>query len=262
MHACTLRFVKATPETKQAVVEAARTWLGDRDPATVSLREVARALGTTPTSMYRHFDSMHDLRVALGLQQGTRPVVAEPPTSVPESFTDSFVDRAASPERIRTVIAELMGETFSIGPIGVGPGQRAKAVAQGRVGTIEVVQGPNRTLHARVPVSLQIVIVVGRMRKNVAAHIVVPITIAPQVNGALELLIDVVRPRPSAIAVTLDERRMSANVLKIGRIDSLLRAQTITYIDTVLDSPAGRAATVIDLGDLIDTAWQPGMIAS
>jgi TetR/AcrR family transcriptional regulator, fatty acid biosynthesis regulator len=51
--------------TRQALLEAALTLLADRSLASLSLREVARAVGIVPTAFYRHFASMDDLGVAL-----------------------------------------------------------------------------------------------------------------------------------------------------------------------------------------------------
>lgn len=51
--------------TRQALLDAALTLLAERSLASLSLREVARAVGIVPTAFYRHFASMDDLGVAL-----------------------------------------------------------------------------------------------------------------------------------------------------------------------------------------------------
>ncbi|MEE2056658.1 TetR family transcriptional regulator [Rhodococcus artemisiae] len=51
--------------TRQAILDAALELSSDRSFASVSLREVARAVGIVPTAFYRHFASMEELGVAL-----------------------------------------------------------------------------------------------------------------------------------------------------------------------------------------------------
>jgi TetR/AcrR family transcriptional regulator, fatty acid biosynthesis regulator len=51
--------------TRQSLLDAALRLLADRSLASLSLREVARAVGIVPTAFYRHFASMDDLGVAL-----------------------------------------------------------------------------------------------------------------------------------------------------------------------------------------------------
>lgn len=238
--------------TRQDVLTAALLWLDGRDPAGVELREIARALDMSPTSVYRYFDSMHDLRTALGMQQ--------PPPPVPAGFTDQFIERAVSPDRIRSVIADLLGTSLVIGPLAVGPGKRGRAVARGVVGEITTTRAAGG-LAARIPVGLVIDIEVGRFQKRISAKVVVPIGITARVTDELALFIDVVRPHPRTIAVDVDALGLSAVVVrKVGRVDNLVRANTLAHIDAVLASPEGKAATTIDIGQMIDDAWAAGVV--
>lgn len=51
--------------TRQALLDGALELLADRSFASLSLREVTRAVGIVPTAFYRHFASLEDLGVAL-----------------------------------------------------------------------------------------------------------------------------------------------------------------------------------------------------
>ncbi|MFZ2527232.1 MAG: TetR family transcriptional regulator [Rhodococcus sp. (in: high G+C Gram-positive bacteria)] len=51
--------------TRRALLDAALDLSADRSFSTVSLREVARAVGIVPTAFYRHFASMDELGVTL-----------------------------------------------------------------------------------------------------------------------------------------------------------------------------------------------------
>ena len=238
--------------TRQEVLAAARVWLDGRDPAGVGLREIARALDMSSTSIYRYFDSMHDLRTALGMQQ--------PKPEVPAGFTDQFVERAMSPDHIHSVIADLLGTSLVIGPLAVGPGKRGRAVARGVVGDIATTRAA-RGLAAKIPVGLVIDIEVGRFQKRICAKVVVPIGISARVKDDLTLVIDVARPHPRAISVDVDALGLSAVVVrKVGKVDDLVRANTLAHIDAVLASPEGKAATTIDIGQMIDDAWAAGVV--
>lgn len=57
--------------TRQALLDGTLELLEDRSFASVSLREVTRAVGIVPTAFYRHFDSMEHLGVAL-VEDSTR----------------------------------------------------------------------------------------------------------------------------------------------------------------------------------------------
>ncbi len=57
--------------TRQALLDAALDLMGDeRSFTSLSLREVAKRAGITPTAFYRHFDGMEDLGLALLVEAG------------------------------------------------------------------------------------------------------------------------------------------------------------------------------------------------
>ncbi|WP_022930361.1 HTH-type transcriptional repressor FabR [Patulibacter americanus] len=73
--------------TRQALLNAALAQLEDRSFGAMSLREVSKAAGITPTAFYRHFDSMEELGLVLvddsfaslrELMRAGRSEVAEP----------------------------------------------------------------------------------------------------------------------------------------------------------------------------------------
>lgn len=57
--------------TRQALLDGTLELLEDRSFASLSLREVTRAVGIVPTAFYRHFDSMEHLGTAL-VEDSTR----------------------------------------------------------------------------------------------------------------------------------------------------------------------------------------------
>ncbi len=248
-----------------------RTWLDGRDPVEVTLRDIARALGIPPTSVYRYFESMDELRAALG---GVRrrparvPAPAQPPVpvrpqAVDRAFADSFISRAIGPEQLGSVVAKLLGESISVGPLAVGPKGRASAMAVGRFGAVSVRPGASGpVMIVTVPVFLEIDIHLGkRFRRRIGARVAIPLSIVPRIEDSLLLMIEVIRPDPVDIVLDLGVGGVSAAMLRrVGNIDGLLREQTLGMIDGILDSPAGRAATEIDHGVVIDEAWKNGLV--
>ena len=47
---------------------------------------------------------------------------------------------------------------------------------------------------------------------------------------------------------------------RIGRVDTLLRTHALAYLDGVLASPEAQSAMAIDLGRIIDDAWDRGLV--
>ena len=55
-----------------------------------------------------------------------------------EEFTDLVLMAAAPPDRIGEVVARLIGDHIKIGPLAVGPGGIASAIARGKRGHVTV----------------------------------------------------------------------------------------------------------------------------
>ena len=91
--------------TRQALLDASLTLLADRSLASLSLREVARAVGIVPTAFYRHFASMDDLGVAL---------VETSMRSLRTTIKQARTQRAA--EAIRGSVAVLVRQVRAEGP--------------------------------------------------------------------------------------------------------------------------------------------------
>ena len=257
--------------TRYSVVEAAREWLDGRDPAEVTPREIARALGMVPTALYRYFDSTADLQSAIrGSDHGEpatdRPMplrAAAPPHT--RRFAEAFIARAAGPEQASTLIARLVGDTISVGPEQVGPKGRATAFATGRVGAVTVTPLPGaseQSMILTIPAALTIEVRLGRRySKQFGTNIAVPLRITPRITDPLQLDIEVRRPQPQDLVVDIELARFSVALLQaVGNIDTLLRERIIEFIDGVLDSPEGQAATRVDLGRVIDDAWNSGLV--
>lgn len=251
--------------TRHSVIAAARLWLDGRDPAEVSARELARALGMVPTALYRYFDSTEDLQAALRDPARTPPVVRPTPPPHTRRFAEAFVARAAGPVQTAAVIARLVGDTVTVGPEQVGPRGRATAVATGRVGRVSVARlpgGAGSRMLVTVPVALDIEVQLGqKWVKRFDAKVAVPLRIDPVIVDPLQLHIDVTRPQPRDIVVDVELGRLSVALLQaVGNIDGLLREKTLEFVAEVLDSPEAQAATRIDLGQVIDDAWHAGLV--
>ncbi|MBJ8346092.1 TetR/AcrR family transcriptional regulator [Antrihabitans sp. YC2-6] len=247
---------------RSAAVEAVRARLGARDPATVRMRDVARVLGVPVTGVYKYFDSIDDVRTALGAPVRVAPLASK--VDAAQAFSETFIARAAGPEHIKQVVAELLGDTLEIGPMPVGPkSARAVASAIGKIGDIDVRRtgGPS-SMMVTVPVAVDVDVRVGRnYRRKFSATVSMPVKvdIAPTAN--LQLKVETKKPRRTDIAVSVDVYGLSLKLMRrIGRVDELLRTHSLDYLDKVLNSPEGRAATTIDLGRVIDEAWKRGLV--
>ena len=107
--------------TRQALLGAALELLADRSFDSLSLREVARAVGIVPTAFYRHFASLEDLGAALAedsmrtLRQMLREARRDP-DSKSAAGSLMILDRQvhSHPEQFRFIIRERHGGVAEI----------------------------------------------------------------------------------------------------------------------------------------------------
>ena len=246
MYACTLKFMD------EATAGALRTAFAGRDPSALTLRDIAKALHTTPTGVYRRVDSLDEVRRLF--------VVPAVPR---QTFTEAFVARAAGPEQVGRIVSDIVGDKLEIGPLSVGPKSvKASATARGVVGRSAArARGP-LTVRVDVPVDLDIEVTVGRnYHRRFDAWLQMPLTFDLAVGDDLILRVRPRRPRPDQIAVSVAPAGMSVQLMRrIGRVDTLLRTHALAYLDGVLATAEAQSAMAIDLGRIIDDAWGQGLV--
>jgi len=88
-----------TPQTRQAILDAAERMFSARGLDGVAVRDLARELGLTPSSLYNHFPGKQALYEAV-LERGLRPVVA--------IVAEAWQPRGLRPHQVRETTDRLI----------------------------------------------------------------------------------------------------------------------------------------------------------
>lgn len=113
----------------------------------------------------------------------------------PEEFTQLVLIAAAPPNRVGELVARLVGEHITIGPIAVGPGGMGSATAWGTRGQVHVASCLDADWHQRVTVPIALRVDV-RLGKRVVGY-----RGAVQVQSRFRLRLG----RPGTVSVDIEE---------------------------------------------------------
>ena len=153
----------------------------------------------------------------------------------------------ATPQRAVRVIAGLLGPTVSFGPVPAGPHDMATASATGRVGRVSARREGITRVVVRVPVSLDVTVVVGSRRIPAEVDLIVRVGLTGRATpGAVEIDVDPIRSED----VDADVRtRGVAGVFlrRLGDLDAEIRHHVGVYVSTLLATPEAMAECRIPL---------------
>lgn len=169
----------------------------------------------------------------------------------------AFFTSAVTTERVLAGVGVMAGRPIDVGPLGVGPGRLVKVRATGRIGEAAGVRTGDSpvTFDVTLPVALDLVIDLGVDKHRFAADITVPLALTARARRDLAIVLDVVPPRGSQLAVRLRAQGLRASVTQYaGGVEGELRRIVARYVARELDEPHVLAARVIDVAGLIDRA--------
>lgn len=183
----------------------------------------------------------------------------------PSGFTVEFLRHAAGPERLAGIVRDLLGERIEFGPLPVGPGGIATAKARGDVRYVrgEALSEEGTRLAVRTEVDLRITVrIAGRtVRFEASMRNTVRVTLRLVTPLCIEIHIDEMAEED--IALELAQPAMVGRALqRIGNVDAEVRKQTKAYIDELVNSRRAAALRHIDIAELVDRAWDSGLVAN
>ena len=157
----------------------------------------------------------------------------------------------ATPERARSVVAELVGPTLDFGPVPAGPGGMATATAHGRVGRLRAESLTGSLVRVTVPVGLDLDVVVGRREVPVDVTLEVRIglrsCLAP---GADEVVVEVDELGPADIDVRSRASGVGGVIVRrLGDLDNEIRHHVIRWVTDLLTRPEAVAARRIPVAE-------------
>lgn len=180
-----------------------------------------------------------------------------------QDFGAAFIDEAVSLARIEEAVSAVAGDSVDVGPIGVGPGDAASVVAKGSIGACSAKTATpeadgTRRFVVSIPVELKLSVKVAGTVHRFESSIVVRLHLAARTAiNPLALVIDITPPEVFDMEVQVRSSGMAAKVLgRLGNVDGKIRKEVVGVITEALESPAAKAATVIDIGSHIEAVWK------
>ncbi|MEU6827676.1 hypothetical protein ABZ894_03400 [Nocardia beijingensis] len=180
-----------------------------------------------------------------------------------EQFTRAVLRAAAKPERIASVVELVVGDRIEAGPIRVGPARLAVAAVEGRPGIVRAApcEADGWDVGVEVPVLLRLRISVIGVVARFAGAVAVRLRFALVPENACTLLVqteDVGTERVDVEILPLD--RAAKVIDRIGDVRGVVAEHIVAYLRELLTSQEVRDIRRIDVGELIDRAWDYGLL--
>ncbi len=180
-----------------------------------------------------------------------------------EEFTHLVLVAAAPPNRVGEVVARLIGDHITIGPLAVGPGGIGSATALGTRG--EVLVASCSDTYWRQSVTIPIALRIAVQLANRTLHY----RGAVQIQTRFRLRLD----RPCTVTVEVEDvqERHISTVVKpdgagarligwVGGVDKTVAEQVLIYAKTLLASAEFDTAMHIDVMGLLQRAWDADLV--
>ncbi|MCW2686337.1 MAG: Uncharacterized protein JWR37_1227 [Mycobacterium sp.] len=181
----------------------------------------------------------------------------------PEEFTRLMLIAAAPPNRVGEVVARLVGDEITIGPISVGPGDVATATAVGKRGVVRAspCEDPDWHQIITVPIDLTVTVdIAGRVaeyrgavevRTRIRMRLERPCTVAVQIEDVAA----------DNVEADIEATGFAARLLGyVGSIDETVHKQVLDQVNEMVRSPEFEAALHIDVIGLMERAWDAGLV--
>jgi len=176
-----------------------------------------------------------------------------------DEFGMRFMDLVLHRDRVMESINRVLGEDFSLGPIGAGPGRKvAKVTATGTFGTAfgeALTDVVGYQVNLPVDVAFHLDLGVDMLRFD--AEVLLPLRLTMELVEPLTILWHITPPDPDDVTIRVESDNRRGGVLqKLTGLDGELRRFIVRFVDRELEKPHVRKAMRIDLVTLIDNAWE------
>ncbi len=158
---------------------------------------------------------------------------ATDPATGPETGPATDLAGHVTPELIADVIEQVAGSRIEVGPMAVGPGGVARAIAHGTLRRADVrrCEGKGLAYEARLPVSIDLAVEATGGRHRFTADLVVPVRVTVSADGD-HALIALTPLRPHDVTARVTAHGLRARVLgTVGNVDGELRREVADYVN-------------------------------
>lgn len=175
-----------------------------------------------------------------------------------EEFGRKFFEIAVTEERVAAGFAAVAGSKFEIGPIRQGPGGIARVSAKVEIQQPQVTRhvGAAITFSVRIPVTIDMVVDLRLDKQRFMVTGDIALRATALAAEPLLLIIDVAKPRPRDITVSVTSRSIRGEILRVvAGVDTEIRRFIAAHVAQEIDTPESKAAQTIDVADRLDAAW-------
>jgi len=175
-----------------------------------------------------------------------------------EEFGRAFFEIAVNEERVADAIGTIAGDEFTMGPFTQGPGKFAKVSARVRIKHPIVTRhfGEQIEFAIRIPLEIDLTIDLRIDRPKFMVFGEINLKATAVAAKPLLLVLDVVPPRSSDIAIHVTSSSIRAELVRIvGNVDGEIRRFIAHHVAGEINSPGSKKAQVIDVGTQIASAW-------
>jgi hypothetical protein len=181
----------------------------------------------------------------------------------PEQFTQLVLLAAAPPDRVGEVVARLIGDHITIGPLEVGPGGIASATAKGTRGQVRVgmcVDDYWRQM-VTVPIALSIEVRLATRIVRYRGEVEVQTRFRLRLDPPCTVTVELEKVQRHHVRTTVDPLGVGARLIGwIGGVDEIVAEQVLCYVEDLMSSPEFATAMHIDVTGLLKRAWDADLV--
>ncbi|MDT5008123.1 MAG: hypothetical protein QOJ24_5299 [Mycobacterium sp.] len=183
----------------------------------------------------------------------------------PEQFTHLVLLAAAPPDRVGEVVASLVGDHLTIGPLRVGPGGMASASARGTRGQVCVdkcCDDSGRQI-ITVPIALWIDVRLAGQIVRYRGEVEVQIRFRLRLDPPCVVTVELEQLQEQHVRTTVDPVSVGARLIGwVGGVDEVVAEQVLCYVRDLMSGPEFDAALHIDVNALMKRAWDAGLVVA
>jgi hypothetical protein len=175
---------------------------------------------------------------------------------------EEFFAAAISEERVVAAVNTVAGAPIDFGPIGAGPGKIARVTAHGAIAEGSAVRLPDKqskgliAYRVLLPVELTFEVDLQLEKQRFDARLLVPVTLTAVALTGVRIWIGATPPRASEVQVEVKASGLRGSVLqRVVGLEGELKRFVARYVDRELEKPHVREARLIDVSQVIASAW-------
>jgi hypothetical protein len=181
----------------------------------------------------------------------------------PEEFAHLLLNAAATPQRVGEVVARLVGDEFSVGPVPVGAGGVASATAYARRGQVHVALCDEARWHqiVTVPISLTVELRLGNRSARYRGEVQVHTRLRLRLKQPCNVRVEIEDLTPDNISTAIEPVGTAARLVDCpGGVHGTVAEQVLDYIDDLTSRPEFEDALNIDVIRVLARAWDAGVV--